>query len=136
MSRFSELRPGAAWRAAVTLMGVVALGCAAATLPSDDAGDPVTIRAWGKERSDEAKPADGASQASEERPLPGPGKAPKASRSLFRCWQGGRMIFEGRGYGPLPQSQIAAELKPGDGGSGRVQVLDLYESLCVLELPK
>ncbi len=46
------------------------------------------------------------------------------------------MIFEGRGYGALPQSQIAAELKAVDGASGRVQVLDMFEGLCVLELPK
>ena len=46
------------------------------------------------------------------------------------------MIFEGRGYGALPQSQIVAELKSSDGGQGRVQVLNMYQGLCVLELPK
>ena len=30
----------------------------------------------------------------------------------------------------------AAELKAVDGASGRVQVLDMFEGLCVLELPK
>jgi hypothetical protein len=56
--------------------------------------------------------------------------------SLFRCWQDGQIIFEGRGYGALPPSQIAAELKAADGGSGRLQVLDMYHGLCVLELPR
>jgi hypothetical protein len=46
------------------------------------------------------------------------------------------MVFEGSGFGPLPQTQVAADLKVADGGAGRVQVLDLYQGLCVLELPK
>jgi hypothetical protein len=120
----------------VTLIGIVALGCAAAALPSEESVDSVTIGASGAEPSDAAKPAGQAAQFPDEKQAGAAAKALKGPRSLFRCWQGGRMIFEGRGYGPLPQSQIAAELKPGDGGSGRVQVLDLYEGLCVLELPK
>jgi hypothetical protein len=136
MSRFNELRPAAAWRAAVTLIGIMALGCAAATLSSDESVDSVTIGASGAGPSDEAKPAGEPARTADEKQAGPASKAFKSPRSLFRCWQGGRMIFEGRGYGPLPQSQIAAELKPGDGASGRAQLLDMYEGLCVLELPK
>ena len=36
----------------------------------------------------------------------------------------------------MPQSQVAAELKGGEGSTGRLQVLDMYDGFCVLELPK
>jgi hypothetical protein len=63
-------------------------------------------------------------------------KAGKNLGSEFRCWQGGQMIFETRGMGPLPTNQVVADLKSTDGSGGRVQVLDMYEGLCILELPK
>jgi hypothetical protein len=132
MSRPNEARPRTAWRSAVTLIGLVALGCAAVSLASDNnSAARVTIGASAPDGSDEAKPA----RAYDEKLAASAAKAPKIPRSLLRCWQGGRMVFEGRGYGTLPQSHVAAELKPADGAGGRVQVLDLYQGLCVLELP-
>jgi hypothetical protein len=121
----------------MTLITAAALGCVAATRASDDSLDAVDVRTQVAEPVDKAGSAAGSAPASEERQLPAPGKSPKSPpRSLFRCWQDGRMIFEGRGYGALPQSQVAAELKSSDGATGRVQVLNMYEGLCVLELPK
>ena len=122
-------------RAAVALIGVVVLDYAAASFAQDEPVGSVSIGTPGGQPSDEAKSA---ARPLEERPpgLPFRAPAPKAPRSLFRCWQHGQIIFEGRGYGALPASQVAADLKPGDGASGRVQVLDLYEGVCILELPK
>jgi hypothetical protein len=117
----------------MTLVGVVALSCAAAAHASDQPIQAVSIGAPVTEPSDEVKPGGGSAQ--DEKPAAG-AKAPKPPRSLFRCWQDGRLIFEGRGYGALPQSPSVAELKSSDGGSGRVQVMDLYQGVCVLELPK
>jgi len=134
MSRFSDSKTAGRRGAAVAL--IAALACTGATLASDDPLDAVTVRVQGAEPPGEARSASGSDHTPEERPAPAPGKSAKSPRSLFRCWQGGRMIFEGRGYGALPQSQIAAELKAVDGASGRVQVLDMFEGLCVLELPK
>jgi len=131
MSRPSEGRPRGAWRTAAALIGLLALGCAAVSLASDNSAARVTIGAPGAEGSDEVKPA----RPYDEKLAASAAKAPKTPRSLLRCWQGGRMVFEGRGYGTLPQSHVAAELKPADGAGGRVQVLDLYQGLCVLELP-
>jgi hypothetical protein len=136
MSRFSELRRRGTWHAAATLIGMVALGCAAATLTSEEgAGNAVTIGATPTQAGDDAKPSAGTGHATDGRQA-APDKAPKNARSLFRCWQDGRMVYEGKGYGPLPKSQVAAELKTGDNGAATVQVLDLYTGLCVLELPK
>jgi hypothetical protein len=120
----------------VTLTAIVALACAAAAPASDEAVGAVTVRAQGAEAPDEGKPVGEFAHSLDERQTPAPGKSQKSARSLLRCWQDGRIIFEGRGYGALPQSQIAAELKSNDGGLGRVQVLDMYQGLCVLELPK
>ena len=140
MSRCSEPQPGAAPRAAVALLGTllagIALGCAAAGAPASDRSDAVSIAAPGREPPGEAKSSGGNARAGDDRQSGEPGRAPKGARSLFRCWQDGRMIYEGRGYGALPKSQVAAELKSGDGAAGTVQVLDMYQGLCVLELPK
>lgn len=132
------MRPGGAWRAAVALVGVVAIGCAAGARAFDEPVHGVTIGTPGKDASDDAKAAGGPMRARErEEGLPQPKvPAPKPPRSLFRCWQHGQIIFEGRGYGPLPTSQVAADLKPADPASGRIQVLDMYEGMCILELPK
>jgi hypothetical protein len=119
------------------LIAIAALGCVAATLASDESLHVITLRAQAPEAVDQPGSAAESVRPSDARALPAPGKSPKApTLSLFRCWQDGRMIFEGRGYGALPPSQVAAELKAGDGALGRVQVLDMYEGLCVLELSK
>jgi hypothetical protein len=136
MSRFNKLPARSAWRAAATRVGtplvIIALGCAAAaTLASDHFADRPTIGATVIGLSDEARA--GAMRSLDDRPSGG--RSAKGGRSLFRCWQDGRMIYEGRGYSALPKSQVTAELNSGDP-SGTVQVLDLYQGLCVLELPK
>src|SRR5215472_5541859 len=135
MSRSSEVQLRRTSCLGTILIGMVALGCtgqAPAYEPDQRAGS-VTLGAPGKKPSDEAKPAAASGQDLEERRLPTPAKPPKgAPRSLFRCWQEGQLIFEGAGYGPLPPTQIAAELKAADGGTGKVQVLDLYQGVCIL----
>jgi hypothetical protein len=139
MSRFSKAEQG--WCAAVALLGVciTALGVSAAARAVEEPTRAVSIGARvGTEAPDEGKPAGGAMRSSEDKGEGAQSKAAvaKPPGSLFRCWQDGRLIFEGRGYGALPQSQVAADLRPADGASGRVQILDMYEGLCVLELPK
>ena len=126
------MRPGGAVRAAVALIGVAVLGYAAASFAE---GEPVSIGTPGAQPSDEAKSA---ARPLDERPpgLPLRVPAPKPPRSLFRCWQHGQVIFEGRGYSALPPSQVAADLKGSDGNGGRLQVLDMNQGLCILELPK
>lgn len=135
MSRSNDTRGRAARLAGAALIGFVALGCASAAPALDEPIDMVTMGSSTAQLSDEVRPRGSAAQTPEDKQAE-QARAPKAPRSLLRCWQGGRLIYEGRGYGTLPQAQIAAELKPGDGASGRVQVLDLYQGLCVLELPK
>jgi len=136
MSGFSKVPLGGARRAAVALAGLVTLGCAAVALASDHPPSSVTINATAAEPTDEGKPTGGPTRAAEERGLPVVPKAAKPPRSLLRCWQAGQMIFEGRGYGPLPTTEVAADLKAADPSSGRIQVLDLNYGLCILELPK
>jgi hypothetical protein len=125
------MRAGGARRAAAALIGVVALGWGSAAFALEERLEALTLDSTRAQLSDETKPGAGSAQAPDDK-----AKGLKTPRSLLRCWQGGRLIFEGRGYSTLPQAQIAAELKPADGATGRVQILDLYEGLCVLELPK
>ena len=120
-----------AWRTAAALIGVVALGWGSVTFARGEPLEGLTLDSARAQLSDEAKPSAGFAQAPDDK-----AKGSKNPRSLLRCWQAGRQIFEGRGYTTLPQAQIAAELKSTDGAAGRVQILDLYEGLCVLELPK
>jgi hypothetical protein len=137
MSRSSDQKTAGLWSAAIALVAVAALACTSGTRASDESPAAVDVRARVAAPVDQSGSPAGSATSSEERPAPAPGKSPKGPpRSLFRCWQDGRMIFEGRGYGPLPSSQVVAELKSGDNSSGRVQVLDMYQGLCLLELPK
>jgi hypothetical protein len=138
MSRSTELQLRRTSRVGAILIGMVALGCTAQALAyePDQPDSSVTLGTPGKKSSDVAKAA-ASGQDAVERPLPAPAKPPKGGpRSLFRCWQEGQLIFEGAGYGPLPPTQIAAELKAADGGAGKVQVLDLYQGVCILEVAK
>ena len=136
MSKSSELRRTGPWRVPVMLTIALTLVCAATTSASDESVDAVTGRGLGAKATDAVKPRSASAHAADERPTPALGRSPKSERSLLRCWQDGQMVFEGRGYGAMPQSQIAAELRQGEGAAGRIQVLDLYQGLCVLELPK
>jgi hypothetical protein len=137
MSRFSDCTGAGLKGVASTLIALAALGCAAATLAADQWFDPVHVRTHAGEPADQGGSAAEPARGSAERQAPVAGKSAKGQpQSMFRCWQDGRMIFEGRGYGALPQQQIAAELKAADGAAGRIQVLDMYQGLCVLELPK
>ena len=118
------------------LLTAISLACGGATFAFDEAGDPVAIGSPSGGPSNDTKPGAALSPAPEERSSVAAGKSAKSARSLFRCWQGGRQVFEGRGYGALPPSQVAAELKGGEGATGRLQVLEMYDGFCVLELPR
>jgi hypothetical protein len=131
MSKFNKVGPCRARRTGAALIGVIALGWGSVTFARGEPLEGVTLESTHAQLIDEAKPVGGSAQTAEDR-----AKGQKNPRSLLRCWQAGRQIFEGRGYTTLPQAQIAAELKSTDGATGRVQILDLYEGLCVLELPK
>jgi hypothetical protein len=53
-------------------------------------------------------------------------------RSLLKCWQEGRLIFESSGM-TLPENGSGG-VAPMKGPNGRtVQVLDLRQGLCILE---
>ena len=136
MSRSNRRRLPGTERAALILLISVALACARPAYAADEAVDSVSIGSPATESINEGKPSGAPTHASEERPAATAGKSTKSARSLFRCWQGGRQVFEGRGYGAMPQSQVAVELKGGEGSTGRLQVLDMYDGFCVLELPK
>ncbi len=140
MSRSSEALPSRGMSSVGAMLIAIAALAWTAQAPADEADQPassVTLGAPGKRQSDQAKPAAASGPDLGERRLPTPVKPPKgAPRSLFRCWQEGQLIFEGAGYGALPPTQIAAELKAADGGAGKVQVLDLYQGVCILEVAK
>lgn len=56
---------------------------------------------------------------------------PRPKRPVLRCWQEGRMVFEGSGLLPASQGQAAIELRNASGTS--LQVFDLKNGLCMLD---
>ena len=56
---------------------------------------------------------------------------PRQRRPLLRCWQEGRLVFEGSGVLPSAQGQAAIELRNATGTA--LQVFDLKNGLCLLD---
>ena len=54
-----------------------------------------------------------------------------APRSVLKCWQEGRLVFESSGIGSETTAGASRTFKGGNGRS--VQVLDLRQGLCILE---
>jgi hypothetical protein len=78
------------------------------------------------------------SAASLPKPSPAPSlasgrNAPDArerGRSVFKCWQFGRLVYQGPG-GPVSADRAQAAIRL--TGAGGVQVYDLKSALCILE---
>ncbi len=56
---------------------------------------------------------------------------PRQRRPVLRCWQEGRLVFEGSGVLPSVQGQAAIELRNASGTA--LQVFDLKNGLCLLD---
>ena len=56
---------------------------------------------------------------------------PRQRRPVLRCWQEGRLVFEGSGVLPSAQGQAAIELRNAAGTA--LQVFDLKNGLCLLD---
>lgn len=56
---------------------------------------------------------------------------PRQRRPVLRCWQEGRLVFEGAGVQPSAQGQAAIELRNAAGTA--LQVFDLKNGLCLLD---
>jgi CCR4-NOT transcriptional regulation complex NOT5 subunit len=56
---------------------------------------------------------------------------PRQRRPVLRCWQEGRLVFEGSGVLPSAQGQAAIELRNASGTA--LQVFDLKNGLCLLD---
>lgn len=56
---------------------------------------------------------------------------PRAKRPVLRCWQEGRLVFEGAGVLPPNQGAAAIELRSASGTT--LQVFDLKNGLCMLD---
>lgn len=82
-----------------------------------------------------AEMVDQARSAAKTRPTPVESMAripDDAARSVLRCWQEGRLVFEGSGIGGEPGATGAARTFKGTNGK-TVQLLDLRQGLCILE---
>lgn len=78
-------------------------------------------------------------------PAPGPKTAPKdpsvsssvpqagRGRPILRCWQEGKLVFEGSGMTPANQSSVSVELRSAARGGVAVQMFDLKSGLCMLD---
>ncbi len=56
---------------------------------------------------------------------------PRQRRPVLRCWQEGRLVFEGAGVTPSAQGQAAIELRNATGTA--LQVFDLKNGLCLVD---
>lgn len=56
---------------------------------------------------------------------------PRVRRPVLRCWQEGKLVFEGSGVTPSSQGQAAIELRNSNGTA--LQVFDLRNGLCLLD---
>jgi hypothetical protein len=56
---------------------------------------------------------------------------PRQRRPVLRCWQEGKLVFEGSGLTPVVQGQAAIELRHAAGTA--LQVFDLKNGLCLLD---
>lgn len=82
-----------------------------------------------------AEMVDQARSAAKTRPTPveSMARVPDDSlRSVLRCWQEGRLVFEGNGIGSEPAPTGSARTFKGADGR-TVQLLDLRQGLCILE---
>jgi hypothetical protein len=111
MSRFNE----------ITLVGLLTLALAPsvgwAALESSEAparAIAVTDLAPSKPKLEQSAPA-------------------RAKRQVFKCWQYGKLIYEGSGGSiPLDRSQVSVRLPVGTS----IQVYDLKSATCILEQPE
>lgn len=54
-------------------------------------------------------------------------------RPILRCWQEGKLVFEGSGMTPANQSSVSVELRSAARGGVAVQMFDLKSGLCMLD---
>jgi hypothetical protein len=125
MSRSSDRRP--LRQPLVVAMAVLAL--LATSVQAQQSPTAASIRALqeqGKE-GDKAKPApkDAAVSAS----------VPRSSgkRPLMRCWQEGKLVYEGAGMTTTSSSAAGAPIELRSGNSVALQIFDLKSGLCLLD---
>jgi hypothetical protein len=131
MSRSSELRLprqrlviAAAALVLMTLMALMAANAQAQQSPT--AASIRALQDQGKE-GDKAKPApkDAAVSSS----------VPRSSgkRPLMRCWQEGKLVYEGAGMTTGPGSAAGAPIELRNGNAVALQIFDLKSGLCLLD---
>lgn len=108
MSRSSNASP---FRRSVMVVAVFA-ACSASSAEIVDTGRPI-----GKRSLAQAESSD---------------KAESASRSVLKCWQEGRLIYESSGVAAAEGAGVAGAAIKGIGGRS-LQLLDLRQGLCILE---
>lgn len=125
MSRSSEF-------ALTTWLGV--LGCCVAVTPALAQQQPsptaASIRALqekGKDAGDKGKSAPGTRDAAVSTLAPRTNKRP-----LLRCWQEGKLIYEGGGL-TVPASAASAPIELRNGTAVGVQIFDLKSGMCLLD---
>lgn len=125
MSRSSEV----ALAAALSL-----LVCAGALAPAQAQQQPsptaASIRALqekGKDAGEKGKAAPGTRDAAVSTLAPRTNKRP-----LLRCWQEGKLIYEGGGL-TVPASAASAPIELRNGTAVGVQIFDLKSGMCLLD---
>ncbi|MFN0185133.1 MAG: hypothetical protein ACKVQR_15070 [Aquabacterium sp.] len=123
MSRFTERQALLLAMAAALAMGLLAAS-AQAQPQAADAGSAASIRNMAAASAPRgAQPRDAAVSAA----------VPRRSRPVLRCWQEGRLVFEGSGQLPGPVANATLELRHAARGDIALQLFDLKSGLCLLD---
>jgi hypothetical protein len=130
MSRLSEFRCPAI---AVALVG--ALSFVSSPALAQDSPSASSIKNMGApsatKDSGAAKPAASAKDAAAQATTASRGGGGGGRKPVMRCWQEGKLLFEGAGMTPAAMGQASIELRNGSGVA--LQVFDLKNALCLLD---
>jgi hypothetical protein len=133
MSRLSEARRPA--RAIATAIAAAMLAMAGTVVSAQESQSASSIKNMGAaaatKDSGAAKPAANAKDAAAQATTASRGGSAGGRKPVMRCWQEGKLLFEGAGMTPAAIGQATIELRNGSGVA--LQVFDLKNALCLLD---
>lgn len=133
MSKSSSRRRADPWRLAILPVPIVLALGSGIQLAAHAAVEPEPTPAIAASRP--TFDGDGAAVGVQRASAAGRPPRPERRRSTIRCWQEGRLIYEGGGLSPITRGVSPIEIRSADPGDSVLQVFDLKNGLCLVESP-